>query len=154
MVEGGGRLRPMTWGSVGGIMQQGGTLIGSARSEAFRQLEGRLAAARNLITAGIDSLVVIGGDGSLTGASLLQQEWPDLVAELLARGDIDALTAQKRSRLTVVGLVGSIDNDMFGTDMTMEGGVGKILDADLSEQDRARVLGGNFQVILDRRAVA
>lgn len=119
MVEGGDRLRPMTWSSVGGILQRGGTIIGSARSEAFREREGRLAAARNLINVGIDSLVCIGGDGSLTGANYLQEEWPSLVAELAARGDIDPETAKKRTQLTIVGLVGSIDNDMFGTDMTI-----------------------------------
>jgi len=119
MVEGGDRLRLMTWGSVGGVLQRGGTIIGSARSEDFRQREGRLAAARNLIKVGIDSLVVIGGDGSLTGASYLQEEWPSLVAELAERGDIDSETAKKRTQLTIVGLVGSIDNDMFGTDMTI-----------------------------------
>ena len=79
LVEGGERIRKMTWDSVGGILQSGGTIIGSARSEAFRTREGRLAAARNLLQQEIDGLVVIGGDGSLNGANLFRKEWPSLV---------------------------------------------------------------------------
>src|SRR5512137_708568 len=69
MVDGGDRIRKMNWDSVGGILHRGGTVIGTARCEAFRTREGRLQAANNLLTHGIDSLVVIGGDGSLTGAN-------------------------------------------------------------------------------------
>ena len=61
-------IRKMDWDSVGGIIQMGGTIIGSARSEAFRSREGRRQAAKNLVKAGIDGLIIIGGDGSLTGA--------------------------------------------------------------------------------------
>ena len=61
---------------------KGGTLIGTARSAAFRTVEGRLAAAYNLIKEGIDALVVCGGDGSLTGADIFRAEWPKLVTEL------------------------------------------------------------------------
>ena len=64
MVEGGTRIRPLNWDVVGGILQRGGTIIGTARSEAFRTQTGRLQAAKNLIHHGIDNLVVIGGDGS------------------------------------------------------------------------------------------
>jgi 6-phosphofructokinase 1 len=119
MVEGGGSIRLMAWNSVAGILQLGGTVIGTARCEEFRQRDGRRRAARNLIEHGIDRLVVIGGDGSLTGASLLCQEWPELVAELLAEGTIDERTAARYPRVHVAGLVGSIDNDMAGTDMTI-----------------------------------
>ena len=73
----------MTWDSVGGIIHQGGTAIGSARCAEFRTREGRRQAARNLIARSIDSLVVIGGDGSLTGANIFRQEWPELLAELV-----------------------------------------------------------------------
>src|SRR5512137_2006132 len=66
MVDGGDRIRQMTWESVGGILQQGGTVIGTARCVAFRTREGRRQAAHNLVERGIDGLVVIGGDGSLT----------------------------------------------------------------------------------------
>jgi 6-phosphofructokinase 1 len=67
----------------------------------------------------IDSLVVIGGDGSLTGASIFRQEWPQLITELVQRGQISPEVATRHSQLTVAGLVGSIDNDMHGTDMTI-----------------------------------
>jgi 6-phosphofructokinase 1 len=119
MVDGRDYIRKMTWDSVGGILHQGGTVIGSARCEAFRQREGRLQAAYNLITLGIDGLIVIGGDGSLTGANLFRQEWPELLAELVEQGKISPETAAHHPQLALVGLVGSIDNDMFGTDMTI-----------------------------------
>jgi 6-phosphofructokinase 1 len=76
MVDGGDRLYKLTWNAVGGILNRGGTIIGSARCAAFRTREGRLQAARNLLQHGISRLVVIGGDGSLTGANLFRQEWP------------------------------------------------------------------------------
>ena len=79
MVEGGERIRKMNWDSVGGILQKGGTVIGTARSDAFRTHAGRLDAAANLLDNEIDALVVIGGDGSLTGASIFRQEWPALL---------------------------------------------------------------------------
>ncbi|HUL78791.1 MAG TPA: 6-phosphofructokinase, partial [Vicinamibacteria bacterium] len=87
-VSGGDRIVPMTWASVGGILHQGGTSIGTARSERFRSREGRLQAAENFLKAGIDSLVVIGGDGSLSGADALRQEWRGLVDELVASGRV------------------------------------------------------------------
>jgi 6-phosphofructokinase 1 len=119
MVEGGDRIRKMTWESVGGILQQGGTVIGTARSAAFRTREGRRQAAYNLLNQGIDGLVVIGGDGSLTGANAFRQEWPELLAELVAQGAISQDIADAHPNMAIVGLVGSIDNDMFGTDMTI-----------------------------------
>jgi 6-phosphofructokinase 1 len=119
MVAGGDNIRKMTWDAVGGILQQGGTAIGSARCAEFRTREGRQQAAKNLVTRDIDSLVVIGGDGSLTGANIFRQEWPDLLAELVARGEITREQADAHPQLAIVGLVGSIDNDMFGTDMTI-----------------------------------
>lgn len=119
MVDGGGSIRPMTWTSVSGVLHRGGTSIGTARCKPFRERAGRLAAARNLLQLGIDALVVVGGDGSLTGAHLLRQEWPELLAALVADGSIAQETADRHAALTVVGLVGSIDNDMSGTDMTI-----------------------------------
>ena len=118
-VADGDRIVPMTWSSVGGILHQGGTVIGTARSERFRSREGRLKAAENFLKAGIDSLVVIGGDGSLTGADLLRREWPELVAELAASGAVDAATAAQARPFSIVGLAGTIDNDMAGTDITI-----------------------------------
>jgi len=119
MVEGGDRIQAASWDTVGGILHQGGTAFGTARSERFRTREGRLQAVENLIRAGIDSLVVIGGDGSLTGADTLRREWASLVEELASSGRIDGGTAERHPALTIVGLVGSIDNDMAGTDVTI-----------------------------------
>ena len=119
MVEGGDRIRLMSWDSVGGILHQGGTVIGTARSADFRTREGRRQAAHNLLKRKIDRLVVIGGDGSLTGANLFRQEWPELLAELVERGKISQKVADRHPNLAIVGLVGSIDNDMLGTDMTI-----------------------------------
>jgi 6-phosphofructokinase 1 len=119
LVEGGDLLREAHSHDVGGIMHRGGTVIGSARSEAFRTREGRRRAAGNLVTRGIEALVVIGGDGSLTGANIFRQEWPGLLDDLVAEGTIDPETAEAHPVLRLAGLVGSIDNDMFGTDMTI-----------------------------------
>ena len=119
MVDGGDLIRRLQWGDVGGILHRGGTIIGTARSAAFRTREGRLQAARNLVERDIDSLVVVGGDGSLTGANLFRQEWPELLATLVEQGAIGQDLADRHPHLTIAGLVGSIDNDMFGTDMTI-----------------------------------
>ncbi len=118
-------------------------MIGTARSAAFRTREGRLAAAHNLIKEGIDALVVCGGDGSLTGADLFRSEWPSLIQELHNQGQTElesfiiftplahsriyvsslgAITdkhLQKHAHLRICGLVGSIDNDMSMTDLTI-----------------------------------
>lgn len=119
MVDGGERIRRMSWNDVGGILHIGGTVIGSARCDDFRTREGRRRAAFNLVTRGIRHLVVIGGDGSLTGANVFREEWSELLAELVASGDITPQLASANPYLKLVGLVGSIDNDMFGTDMTI-----------------------------------
>ena len=118
-VAGGDRIVPMTWSSVGGILHMGGTTIGTARSDRFRTREGRRQAALHFLKTGIDSLVVIGGDGSLTGADLLRQEWPELVGELAASGAVDGTTAAQARPFSIVGLAGTIDNDMSGTDITI-----------------------------------
>lgn len=119
MVDGGKMIKKMDWGSVGGILHKGGTIIGTARCLEFREKSGRLAAAANLIERKIDNLVVIGGDGSLTGANLFSNEWPVLVEELLKKKKITKAQAASHPRLNIVGLVGSIDNDLSGTDMTI-----------------------------------
>jgi 6-phosphofructokinase 1 len=119
LVEGGARIHKMDWDSVGGILQQGGTIIGTARSEEFRTREGRRTAALNLVQLGIDGLIVIGGDGSLTGADLFRREWPSLLSELVQSADINAETAATHPNLVIVGMVGSIDNDFSGTEMTI-----------------------------------
>ena len=119
LVEGGDFIKKMNWDSVGGILQRGGTVIGTARSEAFRTPEGRHAAASNLLKNGIDGLVVIGGDGSLTGANVFRQEWPSILADLVKSGEITQEVAVAHPNLLIVGMVGSIDNDFSGPDMTI-----------------------------------
>ena len=119
LVDGGACIRKMDWDSVGGILQQGGTIIGTARSDEFRTREGRRKAALNLMQHGIDGLIVIGGDGSLTGADVFRREWPSLVSELAQSGEISAEAAAAHQSLLIVGMVGSIDNDFSGTEMTI-----------------------------------
>jgi 6-phosphofructokinase 1 len=119
LVEGGARIRKMDWDAVGGILHQGGTIIGTARSDEFRTRDGRRQAALNLMEHGIDGLIVIGGDGSLTGAHIFRQEWPSLLGELVQSGKISAEQAEEHQSLLIVGMVGSIDNDFSGTEMTI-----------------------------------
>jgi len=83
--------------SVRGIINRGGTFLYSARCEEFKSTEGRKKAFKNLKDAGIDGLVVIGGDGSFTGALKLEEEF----------------------NFPVVGIPGTIDNDLFGTSHTL-----------------------------------
>ena len=83
--------------SVSNIIQRGGTILRSARCMEFKTEEGRQQATDNLEALGIDTLLVIGGDGSLRGAHLLSQQWQG----------------------NVIGLPGTIDNDLYGTDYTI-----------------------------------
>ena len=83
--------------AVGGIIDRGGTILRSARSEKFRQVEGRQQAMATLNSHKVEGLVVIGGDGSLTGALKLQEEF----------------------NFPVMGVPGSIDNDISGTDYSI-----------------------------------
>ncbi|XP_034429019.1 ATP-dependent 6-phosphofructokinase, platelet type isoform X4 [Hippoglossus hippoglossus] len=119
MVDGGENIKEATWESVSSMLQVGGTVIGSARCKEFRTHEGRLKAAHNLVQYGITNLCVIGGDGSLTGANLFREEWSGLLSELVGQGLIEDEAVQKNSALHIVGMVGSIDNDFCGTDMTI-----------------------------------
>ena len=82
---------------VSGILQLGGTMLKTARSNEFRTTEGREKAYKQLVKAGIDAVVVIGGDGSFTGALTLSQEYD----------------------VQFVGIPGTIDNDLYGTDYTI-----------------------------------
>jgi len=82
---------------VSNIIQRGGTVLKSARCEQFKTSEGRKQAFEMLCKEKIDALVVIGGDGSLTGARILAQEY----------------------NFPIVGLPGTIDNDLYGTDVTI-----------------------------------
>uniref|UniRef100_A0AAQ4PT44 ATP-dependent 6-phosphofructokinase n=1 Tax=Gasterosteus aculeatus aculeatus TaxID=481459 RepID=A0AAQ4PT44_GASAC len=121
MVDGGDNIKLANWQSVTNIIQLGGTVIGSARCKAFTTREGRIAAAFNLVKKGITNLCVCGGDGSLTGANIFRNEWSSLLDELLKKGN--SLQPDKwppqHANLNIVGLVGSIDNDFCGTDMTI-----------------------------------
>ncbi|XP_041807318.1 ATP-dependent 6-phosphofructokinase, liver type [Chelmon rostratus] len=119
LVDGGDNIKLAHWHSVTNIIQQGGTVIGSARCKAFTTREGRLAAALNLVKKGITNLCVCGGDGSLTGANIFRSEWSSLLAELVQKGSITDSLAKLHDHLNIVGLVGSIDNDFCGTDMTI-----------------------------------
>lgn len=92
-----GELELLTARSVRNIINKGGTFLKSARSQEFRTKEGRAKAFKNLQDANIDALVVIGGDGTFTGAIYLQEE----------------------HNIPVVGIPGTIDNDINGTDYTI-----------------------------------
>lgn len=92
-----GELYPLDSKAVGGIISYGGTILRSARSQEFRTPEGRQQAFEVLKENGIEGLVVIGGDGSLTGAKKLQDEFG----------------------IAVMGIPGTIDNDIPGTDFSI-----------------------------------
>ncbi|KAI5818812.1 phosphofructokinase-domain-containing protein [Pyronema omphalodes] len=119
MVKGGDLIKRMTWEDVRGWLSEGGTLIGTARCMEFRQRAGRLQGAKNLILNGIDALIICGGDGSLTGADLFRSEWSGLLEELVKTGELTAEQVEPYKYLAICGLVGSIDNDMTGTDATI-----------------------------------
>jgi 6-phosphofructokinase len=90
-------IKPFTTENVSGIIMQGGTILKTARSNEFTTEEGRRKAYDNVVKEGIDALVVIGGNGSLTGARVFAQEYD----------------------LCCIGLPGTIDNDLYGTDSTI-----------------------------------
>jgi 6-phosphofructokinase 1 len=119
MVDGGNGIRKLEWGDVSHILDRGGTVIGTFRSADFREKAGRLKAAANLLEHDIDRLIVIGGDGSLTGLNQFSIEWPELLEQLQSEGKISAKKVKAHPVLRFAGLVGSIDNDLVGTDMTI-----------------------------------
>lgn len=92
-----GDIIPMDAKSVANIIQRGGTILKTARSDEFRTYEGRQKAYENIKKLGIDALVVIGGDGTFTGASKFIEEFD----------------------IPIIGLPGTIDNDLAGTDFTI-----------------------------------
>jgi 6-phosphofructokinase 1 len=95
MIE--GDFKEMGPRSVHNIVNKGGTVLKSARSKEFMTAEGRAKAYENLKEAGIEALVVIGGDGSFTGAEIFNKEY----------------------KIPVIGIPGTIDNDIFGTSHTL-----------------------------------
>ncbi len=119
LVDGGEYIKRLDWSSVGGIIHRGGTMLGSARSKDFREKEGMIQAARNLVERNISSLIVIGGDGSLMGADEFRRCWVEHLDILVERGEIKPEQRENNRFLKLVGLIGSIDNDMFGSDMTI-----------------------------------
>jgi len=119
LVRGGDLIKKMEWDDVRGYLSEGGTLIGTARCMAFYERPGRLTAAKNMILNGIDALIICGGDGSLTGADRFRAEWPSLLEELVAKKELDMKQIAPYKHLNIVGLVGSIDNDLSGTDATI-----------------------------------
>lgn len=91
------KIEPLESRSVGNILQRGGTILKCARSTEFRTDEGRAKAYKNFIKNKLDALIVIGGDGSITGADLFSREY----------------------NVPVIGIPATIDNDIFGTDFTI-----------------------------------
>ena len=92
-----GDIKELTTESVSNTIQRGGTILKTARSDEFRTPEGRAKAMENVKKFAIDALIVIGGNGSLAGAQALASEYD----------------------LPVIGLPGTIDNDLYGTDSTI-----------------------------------
>lgn len=115
-----GNFVPLGAREVGGIIQRGGTMLGSARSLEFKTEEGRCKAIRQLNQAGIEALVIIGGNGSQTGAY-----------ELSAMG------------FPVVGIASTIDNDLYGSDITI--GVDTALNIALEAIDRLKTTASSHQ---------
>ncbi|CAK7566202.1 MAG: 6-phosphofructokinase, alpha subunit [Sporothrix epigloea] len=119
LVRGGDHIRKMEWHDVRGWLSEGGTLIGTARCMEFYERPGRVKAAKNMVLNGIDALIICGGDGSLTGADRFRAEWPSLLKELVETKELTADEIAPYAHLNIVGLVGSIDNDLSGTDATI-----------------------------------
>ena len=112
MIE--GNLKKMTSKSVGNIIQLGGTILKSARSEKFKTKKGRRKAFENLRKYSVDGLVVIGGDGTFKGAEIFYEEYG----------------------IPVIGIPGTIDNDLYGTDYTI--GFDTAVNTALGALDRIR----------------
>lgn len=119
LVKGGKMIKRQYEDDVRGYQGIGGTEIGTARCMEFKERAGRLQAAKNMVEHGIDALIICGGDGSLTGADIFRREWPGLLEELVQKKQITAKAAKPLQDLTIVGMVGSIDNDLSGTDATI-----------------------------------
>ncbi len=115
-----GLLEPLAARNVGGIMQSGGTLLGSARCPEFAEAPGRAKALRNLAARGADALVVIGGNGSQSGsASLAREGFP------------------------VAGVPSTIDNDLYGNDVSI--GCDTAINITLEAIDRLRTTASSHQ---------
>ena len=131
MIE--GDFIPLKSTDVSGILQTGGTMLKTARSAEFRTPEGREKAYQQLKKAEIDAVVVIGGDGSFTGALVLSQEYD----------------------ISFVGIPGTIDNDLYGTDYTIgyDTALNTVVEAVDKIKDTARSHGRIFFVeVMGREA--
>ncbi len=115
-----GAFEPLSARDVGGIVQHGGTVLGSARSPEFREPSGRAAALKHLSARGIEGLVVIGGNGSQTGSAALGKEG-----------------------FPVVGVASTIDNDLYGTDVSI--GSDTAVNITLEAIDRLRTTASSHQ---------
>ena len=113
-------IAPLLARDVGGIIQQGGTVLGSARSPEFAEPKGRAQALRNLAAHRIDALVVIGGNGSQTGSSSLAKQG-----------------------FAVVGVPSTIDNDLYGNDVSI--GCDTAINITLEAIDRLRTTASSHQ---------
>jgi 6-phosphofructokinase 1 len=116
----GGAFQPLGPRDVGGILEAGGTFLGSARAPEFREQEVRVKALRHLRQDGIEALVVIGGNGSQTGSEALS-----------------------RMGFPVVGVASTIDNDLYGSDVTI--GVDTALNIALEAIDRLKVTASSHE---------
>jgi len=119
LLRGGDLIKRLHWQEIGEVLQRGGTFLGTARSEQFKTPEGRQRAVQNILERGIEALVVIGGDGSLMGAHVLSTEWSGHVEQIVAARPDLLPRASQIKMLQVIGLPGSIDNDLSGTDMAI-----------------------------------
>eukprot|EP00039_Didymoeca_costata_P010243 m.137576 g.137576 ORF g.137576 m.137576 type:complete len:908 (-) comp14753_c0_seq1:201-2924(-) len=119
LYEGGQRILEVNWGSIEDVAQTGGTVIGSARFPEFKNWEVQLTAANNLAQLQINNLICLGGDGSLTGATRFKSNWPGLIKELVETGRLTQEKADQVPNLNIVGMVGSIDNDLCGFSTTI-----------------------------------
>eukprot|EP01125_Pyxidicula_operculata_P018331 TRINITY_DN6505_c0_g2_i1.p1 TRINITY_DN6505_c0_g2~~TRINITY_DN6505_c0_g2_i1.p1 ORF type:complete len:788 (+),score=188.14 TRINITY_DN6505_c0_g2_i1:2551-4914(+) len=127
-----GQIIEFRWDDVSGFLGEGGTAIGTSRCLSFRDdVLTRRKAVYNLVSLGIDRLICIGGDGSLSGANVLREEWPMHIDALVKEKRISEKIAARHAHFFVVGIVGSIDNDMVGTDYTIgtDSALHRIVDA-------------------------
>lgn len=113
------KISEFTWNDVSNLLSAGGTYIKTSRCKEFMERNYRKIGAYNLMKRGICKLIVVGGDGSLSGADRLREEWPEFVEELFSEGKINLHIKEKCQFLSIVGMVGSIDNDMCGTEITI-----------------------------------
>eukprot|EP01091_Cochliopodium_minus_P016628 TRINITY_DN6295_c0_g3_i1.p1 TRINITY_DN6295_c0_g3~~TRINITY_DN6295_c0_g3_i1.p1 ORF type:complete len:287 (-),score=78.34 TRINITY_DN6295_c0_g3_i1:99-959(-) len=109
----------LDWEHVSGILHIGGTVLGTARLLNFGDHEVMKKGVYNLVKRGINELIVIGGDGSLTGANVMKKRWKQYIEELQKEGLINEQLASKCSELYFVGMIGSIDNDLIGSGSTI-----------------------------------